>query len=53
MRRFFVIHKCLKNDVGKWSVKKLHGKVNCYLESVGGKIVSQRTITDDLKYPEL
>lgn len=48
--RLQVIHKCLKNNMGKWSVKKLQEKVNSHLENIGGNPVSSRTIADDLKY---
>ena len=50
--RLPIIHKCLNNNMGKWSVKKLHEKVNSHLENIGGKTVNVRTIADDLKYLE-
>lgn len=51
--RLQVLHKCLKNNMVKWSVKKLHEKVNDHLADIGGKPVSERTIAADLKYLEL
>ncbi len=51
--RLQVIHQCLKNASGKWSVKKLLEKVNNHLEDNDAKIVSARTIAEDLKYLEL
>jgi len=50
--RLQVIHQCLKNAAGKWTVKKLLEKVNNYLEAHDGKTISARTIADDLKYLE-
>lgn len=50
--RIQVIHQCLKNANGKWTVKKLLEKVNNHLEENDGKIVSARTIDSDLKYLE-
>ena len=51
--RLQIIHKCLLNTNKNWSVKKLLEKVNNYLEDNNTKIVSARTIADDLKYLEL
>ena len=51
--RLQVIHKCLLNTNKNWSVKKLLEKVNKHLEDNNLKIVSARTIADDLKYLEL
>ncbi|HRP57154.1 WYL domain-containing protein [Agriterribacter sp.] len=51
--RLQVLHKCLKNNMGKWSVKKLHEKVNDHLAGIGGNPVSERTIAADLEYLEL
>lgn len=51
--RLQILHKCLKNNLGKWSIKKLHEKVNVHLITAGGKPVSERTIDADLKYLEL
>lgn len=39
--------------MAKWNVKRLHEKVNFHLESIGGRLVSERTIADDLRYLEL
>lgn len=39
--------------MGKWSVKRIHEKVNNHLAEFGGKQVSKRTIDTDLKYLEL
>lgn len=51
--RLQVIHKCLNNGTGNWSIKRLLDKVNRYLAENGGRIVSARTIAADLKYLEL
>ena len=51
--RIQVIHQCLKNINGNWSIKKILEKVNNNLEDNNGKQVSARTIADDLKYLEL
>ncbi|MCO5238656.1 MAG: WYL domain-containing protein [Chitinophagaceae bacterium] len=51
--RLQVLHKCLKNNMGKWSVKRLHEKVNNHLADIGGKPVSERTIAADLEYLKL
>lgn len=50
--RLQVLHKCLKNNMGQWSVKRLHEKVNGHLLGIGSKPVSERTIAADLEYLE-
>ena len=50
--RIQVIHKCLLNNSINWSVKKLLEKVNTHLEENGGRMVSDRTLADDIKYLE-
>lgn len=51
--RLQILHKCLKNNMAKWSVKKLHEKINNHLAGIGSKPVSERTIAADLVYLKL